>query len=74
MPRKGVNLFARGINPDLTSKKTRCVLNERDCILSPIKIFFKKRAVVASFQTNLHEWKLDPALPIAPVIVAKLWN
>ena len=29
----------RGINPDLTSRKPRCVLNERDCIISPIPIF-----------------------------------
>lgn len=35
--------FARGINPDLTSQKTRCVLNERVCITSPIRIFWEKR-------------------------------
>ena len=49
---------------------------ERDCIISPADtvFFYKKRAAVARFQINLREWKLDPALPTASVIVAMLWS
>lgn len=51
-PRKGFYLFARGINLDLTSKKTRWILNESVCITSPKWIFsLKKRAMV--FQKKL---------------------
>ena len=51
-PRKGFYLFALGINLDLTSKKTRWILNESVCITSPKWIFsLKKRAMV--FQKKL---------------------
>ena len=50
--RKGFYLFARGINLDLSSKKSRWILNESVCITSPKWIFsLKKRAMV--FQKKL---------------------
>ena len=54
---KGFGPFTRVINPDLSLDKNWYVLNHHVCTISSLQ-YYKKRAVVASFQEEFKQVKI----------------